>query len=82
MFTQMKDFLMKEIAEIKAQGLYKSERIISTPQSSHIGVLGGREVINLCANNYLGLANHPEIIKAAKASYDQWGYGLSSVRFI
>ncbi|HAZ14261.1 MAG: glycine C-acetyltransferase [Bdellovibrionales bacterium GWA2_49_15] len=82
MFTQMKDFLSKEIAEIKEQGLYKSERIINTPQNSHIGVVGGKEVINLCANNYLGLANHPEIIQAAKASYDQWGYGLSSVRFI
>ena len=82
MFTEMKTFLTKEIAEIKEQGLYKTERIISTPQSSHIGVVGGQQVINLCANNYLGLANHPEIIKAAKASYDKWGYGLSSVRFI
>ena len=82
MFNEMKNFLTKEIADIKEQGLYKTERIINTPQSSHIGVVGGKEVINLCANNYLGLANHPEIIKAAQASYEKWGYGLSSVRFI
>ncbi|MBI2521239.1 MAG: glycine C-acetyltransferase [Bdellovibrio sp.] len=82
MFNQMKDYFIKEMAEIKEQGLYKSERLINTPQSSHIGVVGGQEVINLCANNYLGLANHPDVLKAAKASYDKWGYGLSSVRFI
>ena len=73
----------KKILEgIEAEGLYKKERIIISPQSANIEVTGGQKVLNMCANNYLGLANHPEIIKAAKESYDKWGYGLSSVRFI
>jgi glycine C-acetyltransferase len=73
----------KNILEgIEAEGLYKKERIITSPQSAKIEVTGGQKVLNMCANNYLGLANHPEIIKAAKESYDKWGYGLSSVRFI
>jgi glycine C-acetyltransferase len=72
-----------EILEgIEAEGLFKKERIITSPQSANIEVTGGQKVLNMCANNYLGLANHPEIIKAAKESYDKWGYGLSSVRFI
>ena len=66
---------------LKRDGLYKSERIITTPQSSSIGV-GGADVLNFCANNYLGLASHPEVIDAAKVAMDRWGYGLSSVRFI
>ena len=73
----------KKILEgIEAEGLYKKERIITSPQSANIEVTGGQKVLNTCANNYLGLANHPDIIKAAKESYDKWGYGLSSVRFI
>ena len=73
----------KKILEgIEAEGLYKKERIITSPQSANIEVTGGQKVLNMCANNYLGLANHPDIIKAAKESYDKWGYGLSSVRFI
>ncbi len=67
---------------IEQEGLFKRERVIVSPQSSKIEVKGGQRVLNMCANNYLGLANHPEIIKAAKESYDKWGYGLSSVRFI
>ncbi|MBL9216428.1 MAG: glycine C-acetyltransferase [Opitutaceae bacterium] len=70
------------LAGIDAAGLYKRERVITTPQAAHIGVQGGREVLNLCANNYLGLAASPELIAAARASLDRWGYGLASVRFI
>lgn len=68
--------------EIEKEGLYKKERVITTPQSAHIAVTTGQQVLNMCANNYLGLADNPEIIKAAKDSFDTWGYGMSSVRFI
>jgi len=67
---------------IEAEGLFKRERVIVSPQRANIEVKGGQKVLNMCANNYLGLADNPEIIKAAKESYDNWGYGLSSVRFI
>ena len=67
--------------EIRAQGFYKTERTIDSPQRTHIRV-GAGEVLNLCANNYLGLADHPEVIQAAHAALDRWGYGLASVRFI
>ncbi len=77
-----KNWISDQLEEICNAGLYKSERVITSSQSSWIEVSGGRKVINLCANNYLGLANHPDIIQAARASYEQWGYGLSSVRFI
>jgi glycine C-acetyltransferase len=70
------------LAQIDAAGLYKRERTIVTPQEARIRVEGNREVLNFCANNYLGLANHPELIRAAHAALDRWGYGLSSVRFI
>jgi len=82
MFGSIKAHLQKEIEIIKQGGLYKDERIITSPQQAEIEVRGGKKVLNFCANNYLGLASHPEIIRAAKASYDTWGYGLSSVRFI
>ncbi|MBN1815901.1 MAG: glycine C-acetyltransferase [Sedimentisphaerales bacterium] len=82
MFATMKTHITDEIGQIREAGLYKSERIIASPQSSHIRVSTGQEVLNFCANNYLGLANHPEIIAAARAGLDEWGYGLSSVRFI
>ncbi|MCF6300849.1 MAG: glycine C-acetyltransferase [Proteobacteria bacterium] len=72
----------KLLAEIKQQGLYKSERIITSPQSSHIKLPGGQNVINFCANNYLGLADNPEIISAAKQALDTHGFGMASVRFI
>lgn len=67
---------------IEKEGLFKKERIITTPQSAHIAVTTGQQVLNMCANNYLGLADNPEIIKAAKDSFDKWGFGMSSVRFI
>ncbi|MEG1426793.1 MAG: aminotransferase class I/II-fold pyridoxal phosphate-dependent enzyme, partial [Oscillospiraceae bacterium] len=72
----------KTVAEIKESGTYKDERIITTPQGSHINTTKTQNVINMCANNYLGLADNKEIINAAKQSYDDYGYGLSSVRFI
>ncbi len=78
----MKSHLEDQIAQIVANDLFKQERIITTPQRARIATEDGREVVNMCANNYLGLANNPEVIEAAKASYDTWGYGLSSVRFI
>lgn len=74
--------LQAQIDDIKSKGLYKEERIIISPQQAHITISDGKEVLNFCANNYLGLANHPEIIEAAKKGMDQNGYGLSSVRFI
>ena len=82
MFGEIKNYLNDELAEIRKNGLYKSERIITGPQSNRIDVAAGGSVLNMCANNYLGLANHPEVINAARKSYDDWGYGLSSVRFI
>jgi len=74
--------LEKTLGEIEAAGLFKRERIIATPQRAHIATTSGGDVLNFCANNYLGLANHPELIRAAHAALDRWGYGLSSVRFI
>ena len=82
MFTKTKEHYDEIIHQIKDDGLYKNERVIASSQSAHIEVTGGQQVLNMCANNYLGLANNPEIIEAAKSSYDKWGYGLSSVRFI
>jgi glycine C-acetyltransferase len=78
----MQTVVREQIEAIKSEGLYKEERIICSPQDAHIEVKGGKQVLNLCANNYLGLAAHPQVIAAAKNSYKQWGYGLSSVRFI
>jgi glycine C-acetyltransferase len=82
MFGTMKTHLSKELEQISEAGLFKSERIITSPQAAMISVQSGQKVLNFCANNYLGLADHPEIIKAARESYNKWGYGLSSVRFI
>ena len=81
-FTKAKVSLTKELEEIKAGGLWKTERIIDSEQKNDITLADGSEVINMCANNYLGLANNPEVIAAAKDSYDRWGFGLASVRFI
>ncbi len=81
MFTQFQPSLQKELDSIKEQGLFKTERIIETPQSAEIKA-NGKDVINFCANNYLGLSSHPEVIKAAHEALDEWGYGMSSVRFI
>ena len=74
--------ITEQLNEIEAAGLYKSERTITTPQSNHIGVPDTGEVINLCANNYLGLANHSKVVAAAHQALDEWGFGLASVRFI
>lgn len=76
------EIIQAELQNIKNSGLYKEERIIVSPQNAHIKVSTGKSVINMCANNYLGLSNHPELIKAAKEGLDKWGFGLSSVRFI
>ena len=82
MFGTMKTHISKELQEINNDGLYKAERIITSPQNAMITIQGGQKVLNLCANNYLGLADHPDVIRAAQDSYTKWGYGLSSVRFI
>ncbi|MFD1164231.1 glycine C-acetyltransferase [Sphingobacterium daejeonense] len=82
MYKTLKPALEKELAEIKDAGLYKEERIIVTPQGADIKISTGQEVINFCANNYLGLSSHPKVIEAAKAAIDSHGYGMSSVRFI
>ena len=81
MYGTFQQNLQTALGEIRSAGLYKPERVIATPQSAHIGV-GPREVLNLCANNYLGLASHPAVIRAAHAALDRWGYGMASVRFI
>ncbi|MEA2104076.1 MAG: glycine C-acetyltransferase [Candidatus Cloacimonadota bacterium] len=82
MYGKMKKHLKSKLKELKNKGLYKAERVITTPQGATISTTSGRGVINFCANNYLGLSNHPEVIEAAKKTMDKWGYGLSSVRFI
>jgi len=82
MYKTLKPMLGQELAEIEKAGLYKRERIITTPQGAVIEVQGGRQVINFCANNYLGLSSHPKVIQAAKDAIDSHGYGMSSVRFI
>ena len=82
MYGTIKEHLSKEIQEIKDKGLYKTERIITSPQSAVIKISTGEEVINFCSNNYLGLSDHPEVIQAAKDAMDSHGFGMSSVRFI
>ena len=82
MYGKMKQDLQQTLEELKEQGLFKKERIITSSQSSQISVGEGKEVLNFCANNYLGLANHPEVVKAAQDVMNNWGFGLSSVRFI
>ncbi|MBP8808444.1 MAG: glycine C-acetyltransferase [Kofleriaceae bacterium] len=81
MYTDAKDVFAQTLAEIRDAGLWKHERVIASPQAAHI-TAGGREVLNFCANNYLGLSSHPEVTAAARAALDDRGYGLSSVRFI
>jgi len=76
------DHLARELDGIRAAGLWKSERPLASPQSARVRLTDGREVINICANNYLGLGNHPEVVAAAHAALDRWGYGCASVRFI
>src|SRR5438270_12708551 len=79
--TRLRELLRTQLDDLKAKGLYKRERLIQSPQGTAITV-NGREVVNFCANHYLGLANHPDIVAAARTGLDKNGYGLSSVRFI
>ena len=81
MYGKIKDYLSKNLADLKAAGLYKEERIIESPQRAAITVKG-KEVLNFCANNYLGLSDNPRIIEASKKMMDRRGFGMSSVRFI
>lgn len=82
MFEQVKNHFDQELDSIKKSGLYKDERILTTPQSSKVNVSSRDNLLNMCANNYLGLSNHPHLVESAKQSLDEWGFGLSSVRFI
>jgi len=82
MYGKIKDHLATELKNIKEAGLFKAERIIKTPQGAEIGLTSGQDVLNFCANNYLGLSNHPRLVQAAKDALDSHGFGMSSVRFI
>ncbi|MFD6070755.1 aminotransferase class I/II-fold pyridoxal phosphate-dependent enzyme, partial [Amycolatopsis lurida] len=81
MYGAMRDDLKAGLAEIREAGLYKGERVIQGPQRASVSV-GDGDVLNFCANNYLGLADHPKLIKAAQEALDRWGFGMASVRFI
>jgi glycine C-acetyltransferase len=82
MYGTVRDDLAARLAELRGEGLYKHELTMTTPQGAHVDVEGRGELLNLCANNYLGLANHPEMVAAAHEALDRWGYGMASVRFI
>ncbi len=82
MYGKFQGHLLEQLDTIRSAGLEKRERVITTPQDAHIAVTGGAQVLNMCANNYLGLAEHPRVLAAAKQSLDQWGFGMASVRFI
>jgi glycine C-acetyltransferase len=82
MFFKARPGIQARISQIRDAGLYKSERVMTTPQNAHVDTTMSRGVLNMCANNYLGLADHPEVIQAAHEALDRWGYGLASVRFI
>ncbi len=82
MYTKFQAFLKEELSQIKEAGLFKNERVITSPQGAAISVSTGQEVLNFCANNYLGLSNNPKLVQAAKDALDERGYGMSSVRFI
>lgn len=82
MYGTFQEHLQQQLADIEHAGLTKRERIITSPQDAHIEVQGGRKVLNMCANNYLGLAEHPVVRQAAATALDTWGFGLASVRFI
>ena len=81
-FKNIQESFANDIEDIKSSGLWKTERFINSDQSNLITLADWREVVNMCANNYLGLANNKRVIEAAKKSLDQWGFGLASVRFI
>src|SRR3954453_5725447 len=82
MLDEFDQRLATTLAELRSQGLHKTERIITSPQDAHIRIAGGRRVLNMCANNYLGLADHPALIAAAKQALETHGFGMASVRFI
>src|SRR5216110_2180198 len=82
MVSEFEKQVAQTLEEIKSQGLFKTERVITTPQDSHIAITGGKRVLNMCANNYLGLADHPALIAAAKEALETHGFGMASVRFI
>ena len=82
MNSDFQQSLNDQLNQMRQSGLYKKERVLTGPQKNRVSVAGGKPILNLCANNYLGLSDHPDIIEAARGSYQQWGYGLSSVRFI
>src|SRR6266850_267133 len=82
MIGEFEEQLAQTLEEIKAQGLFKTERVITSPQDAHIAITGGKRVLNMCANNYLGLADHPMLIAAAKEALETHGFGMASVRFI
>jgi glycine C-acetyltransferase len=82
MYGAIQQHLAAQLDEIRQAGLFKGERVLSSPQRAHVGVTGRADVLNMCANNYLGLADHPEVVRAAHAALDQWGNGMASVRFI
>ena len=82
MYGEFQEFLANELKSIQEAGLYKRERIITTPQGAEVRVSTGEDVVIMCANNYLGLSSHPDVIQGAKDALDSHGYGMSSVRFI
>src|SRR6188472_3173011 len=82
MVSEFKNQVAQTLEEIKSQGLFKTERVITSPQDAHIAITGGKRVLNMCANNYLGLADHPALIAAAKEALETHGFGMASVRFI
>jgi glycine C-acetyltransferase len=82
MYSALQEKLALQLAEIRDAGLWKGERVLTSPQQAHVGVSGRPDVLNMCANNYLGLADHPEVVRAAHEALDRWGNGLASVRFI
>ena len=82
MYSEVCGYYRKELENIRKSGLWKEERVITSPQNVRIDVLGYKCILNMCANNYLGLSNHPDVVAAARSSFEAWGYGLSSVRFI
>src|SRR6201997_5443778 len=82
MIAKFEKQVSQTLEEIKAQGLFKTERVITSPQDAHIAITGGKRVLNMCANNYLGLADHPALIAAAKEALETHGFGMASVRFI
>ncbi len=82
MYGKIKEELQKELSQIKDDGIYKSERVITSPQGADVQVSTGEDVVIMCANNYLGLSSHPDVIQASKTALDTHGFGMSSVRFI